>query len=89
MSPDAIVDEKAAHQAYRDAIAKQPTPLPGRPPEEPAVQLAPEADGSPSAVREAEARLILRHTHLSEEYPKALLAAHKRIKNPVRRKVAK
>ena len=101
-----------AVDGYGRPISETQPPSIGRPPEEPAVQLAPEADGSPSAVREAEARLILRHTHLSEEYPKALLAeqdalrkrkaiasemdeirrllaAHKRIKNPVRRKVAK
>jgi hypothetical protein len=67
------------------------------------------ADSSPSAVREAEAQLILRHTHLKEglarrqqmaiEFAAALradktemaeierlLRAHKRLREPIRRK---
>jgi hypothetical protein len=73
------------------------------------VQSAVGADSSLSAVREAEAQLILRHTHLKEQLPGAvkiataeaervramkaelaaierLLRAHKRLREPVRRK---
>lgn len=78
-------------------------------PEVPQGAAANGADSSPSAVASAEAALILRHTHLMEQYPKAklaeeaalaerramgaemveierLLRAHKRLREPVRRK---
>lgn len=83
-------------------------PLPDGSASEPTSPAVAGAD-SPSAVREAEAQLILRHTHLKEALPKLevyaakaasdlrlakkemadivrLLAAHKRLREPVRRK---
>jgi hypothetical protein len=106
---DAISDPAGAHQAYLDAIETQPPSI-GRPHEEPAVQLAPEADGpSPSAVEHVEEMLTVEWAKLSEALPalqlwaaesarrvrdtkaemervRRLLAAHKRLKNPIRRR---
>ena len=85
-------------------------PLSEPPADEPMVHAVTETGGSsPSAVRAAEAALILRHTHLKDALPKLeaaatkakmelssakaemgdivrLLAAHKRLREPVRRK---
>jgi hypothetical protein len=72
-----------AVDGYGRPISETQPPSIGRPPEEPAVQLAPEADGSPSAVRQHEIEMTLLLTKINQELPDAL-SALQRAKDKVR-----